>query len=201
MGLFKKLNSPIHQFMKDDFDLIRKCRKGENHSQIVFFNKYKNFIMGICVRYCDTNEDAEDVLQETFIKVFQNLHLHNPNKSTKAWIRKITINMAINHWHKIRKFKVVTNLEAIAETVPDKIHDILDELQTEMLLKIVRSLPAEYRIVFNLHAIEGFNHREISSILKIPINTSKSHLRRGISILKKELMKIGYKERHFEKIG
>ena len=155
--------------MKEDFDLINKCRKSDNHSQITFFNKYKNFIMGICARYCDTNEDAEDVLQETFIKIFQNLHLQNPKKSIKAWIRKITINMAINHWHKFKKFKDEYNLDIISEMIPDHIHNVIDELQTEELLKLVISLPVEYRMVFNLHAIEGFNHREISSILKIPI--------------------------------
>ena len=144
---------------------------------------------GICLRYATNRMEAEDILQEGFIKIFQNLANLHSREVFDSWIYKIMVNTAINYYKKQLKFQNEVSLiiETSDATIPE---DALSKLSYNELLRILQGLPTGYRTVFNMHVIDGFNHREIGEMLGISENTSKSQLWRAKASLRKILMRI-----------
>lgn len=137
----------------------------------------------VCLRYTSNADEAKDILQDGFVKVFTNLNTFNFKGSFEGWVRRIMINTAIACY---RTKKNIYTLE-IVDDIETGYDNVLDSLSAEELLKIIRKLPSQYKMVFNLYAIEGYSHKEISEMLGITESTSKSDLSRARAILKTKI--------------
>ncbi len=138
---------------------------------------------GVCLRYATSTEDANDLLQEGFIKVYKNLEKFRNEGSFEGWIRRIFVNTAIEHFRK--KVKLYNVTEVQENTIEDKELDALDILAAKDIVNIVNELSPGYKAVFNLYIIEGYSHKEIAEMLGITEGTSKSQLARAKGVLKK----------------
>lgn len=179
--------------MISDEKLIKGCLDGKRRSHSLLYKKYSEVMMGICMRYCKSREEAEDVLQDGFIKVFTRLGQYRMEGSFEGWIKKIIINTAINHYHsrlRLDNKKETENPEEI-ENLNEEEEEVTIEgktgLNRDRLLEIIRNLPGGYRMVFNLFAIEGYTHSEIAEILDISVNTSKTQLLKARKYIKKRI--------------
>ena len=162
--------------------LIRDCQRGKVLAQKQLYERYAAEMMGVCYRYTKSAEDAEDVLQEGFMKVFANLGQFEGKGELGAWIRRIMVNTSINYLKKhvhYRMEMVFTEpaMHPVSQETPD-IH-----LDAKELAAMIRQLPTGYQTVFNLHAIEGYTHVEIGRMLGVSENTSRSQYMRARNLL------------------
>lgn len=141
-------------------------------------------MMGVCLRYCDNHEEAEDVLQNGFVNVFQNIETYRGSGSLEGWIRKIMVNTALTNIRKNKKLKQNIELESVEFMLPSTNY-ISESFAAKDLLKIIQTLPTGFRTVFNLYAIEGYSHKEIGDMLGISEGTSKSQYSRAKAHLQK----------------
>jgi RNA polymerase sigma-70 factor (ECF subfamily) len=138
---------------------------------------------GVCLRYSENAEDANDVLQEGFIKVYKNLDKFRGDGSFEGWVRRIFINTSIEHYRK--KVKLYNVSEVQENTVEDTDLSALDSLAVKDIMNIINELSPGYKQIFNLHVVEGYSHKEIADMLGITEGTSKSQLARAKGVLKK----------------
>lgn len=175
-------------FLLNTKDLIEKSKSGDRKAQQQLYKRLSAPMMGVCFRYMKSKEDAEDVLLEGFYKVFKNLKkfTYENDNAFFGWVKRIMVNEALM---KLRKNKEIQVL-AINEDL-DKEVDVspLSALQTEDLLKMIRSIPVGYRTVFNLYEVEGYSHQEISEQLGVSVGTSKSQLFKAKKLLREMLDK------------
>ncbi|HAP01138.1 MAG TPA: RNA polymerase subunit sigma-70 [Bacteroidetes bacterium] len=167
----------------NDQELIAGCLRGERKYQESLYNQYGSTMFSICLRYgCDYYQ-AEDILQEGFIKVFNNLKNFRNEGSFEGWMKRIFVNTSIE-W--LRRNKMMNQALEIETTPLNMVQrDSFSELAAEDLLKLIQSLSTGYRTVFNLYAIEGYAHKEIAEMLGINEGTSKSQLARARALLQK----------------
>ena len=173
----------------DDSTLVEKCINGDQNAQRALFEKFAPKMLGVCMRYAQNTEQAEDVLQESFVKVFSKLDMYKGG-SLEGWIRRIMINTSLDEIRKNKKF--INNVAM--DTVDFKIEQngfILESMQAEDLLLLVNSMPSGYKTVFNMFAIEGFSHKEIGIELSISENTSKSQYSRAKAYLQAKMKELG----------
>lgn len=156
-------------------------------AQKELFNKTASTMMGLCFRYAKNTEDAEDILQNGYIKVFKNINNFQEKGSFEGWIKKIMVNTAITFYTQKKNAPFFLEIEEIQEIPVQEDYSIIKNMEYKELLKLVQSLPEKYRIVFNLFAIEGYSHPEIAELLNITENTSKSQLFRAREILKSKI--------------
>ncbi|MDO9510607.1 MAG: RNA polymerase sigma factor [Bacteroidales bacterium] len=175
--------------MNHEAEIIRGCIKGDGRQQRRLYELYSPRMFGICLRYAQDEDDASDILQEGFIKVFTKLSEFRHEGSFEGWIRRIVVNTAINHCLKNKKHQYHYDLNDVEELIEDE-KASFDPLQVLDLLKLVRNLPPGYRTVFNLYEIEGFAHKEIAEMMGISINTSKTQLMHARRLLQKRLIRI-----------
>ena len=168
-------------------DLIKGCIDGDRQMQQLLYNRFSPKMYGVCLRYAGNVEDANDILQEGFIKVFKNLGKFRSEGSFEGWVRRIFINSAIEQYRK--KVKLYNVSEVYENTVEDKSLNALDILATKDVMSIVNELSPGYKAVFNLHVVEGYSHNEIAKMLGINEGTSKSQLARAKGVLKKIIEK------------
>ncbi|MEO1409751.1 MAG: RNA polymerase sigma factor [Bacteroidota bacterium] len=166
-----------------DQSVFEGCLAGKRQSQALLYNYFAPKMFGICLRYASDYHSAEDILQEGFIKVFNNLYRFRGEGSFEGWLKRIFINTAIEYYRKSLNLKKNVELDKAPE--PTYASTAIGRLATADLLKLVQKLPPGYRTVFNLYAIEGFAHREIGEMLGISEGTSKSQLARARETLKK----------------
>ena len=170
-------------------DMLKGCMAKDANAQRNLYERYKRVMTGVCMRYADRYEEAQDIVQNGFIKVFKKIDTFSGKGSLEGWIRRIMVNTALDHLRSNKAERFNVNLDDIDYKLK-KDELILDALHVEDLLKLIRSLPVGYRTVFNLYAIEGFSHKEIAEQLDISENTSKSQYSRARSLLKKKLSEI-----------
>lgn len=151
--------------------------------QELLYKKFSFKMYGVCLRYAGNTDDANDILQEGFIKVYKNLEKFRGEGSFEGWIRRIFVNTAIEQFRK--KVKLYNVTEVQENTIEDKELDALDLLAAKDIIHIVNELSPGYKAVFNLHVIEGYSHKEIADMLGITEGTSKSQLARAKGVLKK----------------
>ncbi len=167
-------------------DLIEKSKSGNRKAQEQLYQRLSTPMMGVCFRYMRSKEDAEDVMLEGFYKVFKNLEkfTYQNDHAFFGWVKRIMVNEALM---KLRKNKEIQVL-AISEDL-DKEIDIspISSLQTDDLLKLIRSIPVGYRTIFNLYEVEGYSHQEISEQLGVSVGTSKSQLFKAKKLLREML--------------
>jgi len=180
--------------MKSDKDIIKGCIQGRSSAQKKLFDTWAPLMLGICRRYAASLEEAEDVMQEGFVKIFLNIKEFKGEGSLVAWMRRIMINTAITYYHKMRKHRYHDDLEDVRETDFEEHRWDSADFTREELYGIIERMPEGYRLVFNLYAIEGYKHREIADMLEIDENTSKSQYSRARRWLQERLLKIKHSE-------
>lgn len=171
-------------------DIIEGCKRNERKSQDLLYSKYSAMLFGVSLRYTNCRDDAEDVLQEGFVKIFKNIGMYSMDKSFEGWIRRIVINTAITHYRKNLKHAYQDDVTgpAVERAEGEQYHE--SEYTKEELLNAINALPHGYRTVFNMYVIEGYKHKEIAENLDIDINTSKSQLSRAKKYLQRELLEM-----------
>lgn len=172
--------------------LLEGCRKGDRMSQELLYRQFYGFAMGICMRYTRDRDEAMDVVNDGFMKVFMKSELYDPDKPFKAWLRRIMVNTALDFYRQNAKHFHHEDVET-AHYVADHAQPDAD-IRYEDLIKFVQELSPAYRTVFSLFAIEGYSHEEIAESLNISVGTSKSNLARAREQLRKML-----KESHYER--
>ena len=168
--------------------LIESCLKGERQSQAKLYRILSPAMFSVCLRYSRTREEAEEILQEGFIKVFDHLHQYKYTGAFAGWVRKIMVNCALQKYRGKTHLHAVVDIEEVSNTCSDS-ESIYAGLGTKELLKLVQQLPAGYRMVFNLYVFESLKHREIAELLGISEGTSKSNLSDARSILQKAIVR------------
>lgn len=159
------------------------ANKPEAQQQL--FDLFSGKMMALCFRYAKSREEAEDIMQEGFLRVFRKIETFQGTGSFEGWIRRVFTNVAIRHYQKNSRLHIVSGIEDLEEEPSEEILDHF--FAAEDLMKMVQSLPDGYRMVFNLYAIEGYSHEEIADQLGISIGTSKSQLARARRSLQRML--------------
>ena len=172
--------------LTDHQTLLKSCMAGDRTSQAALYTMYAPKMLGTCLWYAKNKEEAEEILQDGFIRVFRFIHQFSGKGSFEGWIRKIMVNAALQKHRKNNPLMIVSPLERSIIEIPE-FPDILEKLASKDLLKMVQNLPPSYRIVFTLHVLEGMKHREIAQLLGISEGTSKSNLFDARNLLKKAL--------------
>jgi RNA polymerase sigma-70 factor (ECF subfamily) len=165
--------------MISEKDILIGCIKGKQSAQRELYKRYSRLLLAICNRYAKDIEEAEDVLQEGFVKIFLNIKEFKGDGPLLAWMSRIMINTAITHYHKMRKHRYHDDLAEVSESKFEDKGWGEAEFTREELFSVIRQMPDGYRQVFNLYALEGYKHREIAEIMKIDENTSKSQYSRA----------------------
>jgi RNA polymerase sigma-70 factor (ECF subfamily) len=170
-------------------ELIGRCKAGERKAQELLYKQFASKMMGVCYRYATDKMEAEDMLQNGFIKVFQKIADYRGDGSFEGWIRRIMVHCSIEYYRKHHKMMQLVDLEeAGSESSVNPLATA--NLEAKDLLLLIRQLSPGYRIVFNLFAIEGYSHKEIAAITGITEGASKSQLSRARSILREQVIKM-----------
>ena len=167
-------------------DLIKGCLDGNRQMQEELYNRFAGKMYAVCLRYANSPEEAQDLLQDGFIKVYRNLHRFRFEGSFEGWIRRVFINSSIEHFRK-KSLQLSRVSEKEEGTVEDTDISALDSLAEKDIIHLIQELSPGYRTVFNLYVIEGYSHKEIADQLGISEGTSKSQLARARSILQKKV--------------
>ena len=158
-------------------DLIKGCLEGDRRMQEELYRRFSPRMYGVCLRYAADADEAADILQEGFIKVFKKLDSYRGEGSFEGWIRRIFVNTAIEHFRRKTYQQPIT--EQHENTVEGRSLSALDSLAEKDILKLIQELSPGYRTVFNLYVVEGYTHKEIGELLNISEGTSKSQLARA----------------------
>lgn len=173
-------------------NIIRGCMQNKADCQQMLFDAYATKMMSVCFRYTGNQHDAEDVLQDAFIKIFTHISQFKWEGSFEGWLRRIVVNTALKALQK--KKLHFTEINEASSVQPDAVPDVIATLQAEQVMMMLKNLPDGYRVVFNLYVIEGYDHEEIAQMLNIKAGTSRSQLVKARKMLQQEILK-------FEKIA
>ncbi|WP_438944957.1 RNA polymerase sigma factor [Sediminibacterium sp.] len=168
--------------------ILAGCLNNDPSSQRELYNRYSPKMLSVCYRFANSREDAEDMLQEGFIKVFTQMHTFQNKGAFEGWIRRIIVHTCINFLKKNKKFSNSIDLEQ-ADYLEVKEETMPSVMQARQIIECIRLLPIGYRTVLNLYAMEGYSHREIADMLDIEESTSRSQYTRAKSMLEAILIK------------
>ncbi len=172
--------------------LIRGCTLNQRESQKKIYNSFYSYGMAICDRYAKRRDDAIEIFNDSFLKIFKEIHRYKPSyadevNSFKGWIRKILVYTAIDHCRKYNKHYFTAEMETSLLYLPEKEENALDRISYDEIIRAIQNLSPAYRTVLNLFIIDGFSHEEIAEKLEISIGTSKSNLSKARQQLQKIL--------------
>lgn len=176
----------------EEMQLVEGCKKNSRIAQQEIFRKLYGKLLGMCLRYSENQEEAQDVLQNGFIKVFQNIGNYKGDGSFEGWIKRIVVNTAIDNYRRKKTRGVQVNSD-LAERVgshmaeEEDAESIYNQVPVKEVLAAVQKLSPAYQAVFNLYVMEGYSHNEISEMLQISVGTSKSNLSKARLNLQKML--------------
>jgi len=176
--------------MWNEEEIIGRCLKNDRKAQQLLYERYSPGLLGMCIRFTGNRIEAEDVLQEAFVKIFTNLDHYRGTSSLAAWMRKIVINTAITLYHRHKKHKNQYDIDDMKDKTPGNCNISDLEFTREEMMKVITALPPGYRMVFNLYALEGYKHKEIAKEMGIDINTSKSQYSRAKKIIQCRLLRM-----------
>ncbi len=179
--MYEKSNHSI-----SESDLISGSIEGDRRMQEELYKRFAPKMYAVCLRYANNADDAQDLLQEGFIKVFKNLHRFRAEGSFEGWVRRVFVNSSIEHFRK-KSAKLATVSDKEESTIEDSDITALDSLAEKDIINLIQELSPGYRTVFNLYVIEGYAHKEIGELLGISEGTSKSQLARAKAILQKKV--------------
>jgi RNA polymerase sigma factor (sigma-70 family) len=177
--------------MMSDPQIIELCAKHNRKAQQELYDRYSRQLHGVCLRYATDRAEAEDILQDSFLKIFYSIKDFNGSGSFAGWLRKIAVNTAITHYHKNLKYRYHVEIEEYVSVETGVTSFEEDFFNSDELYKVMNELPTGYRMVFNLYAVEGYKHKEIAEMLGIDTNTSKSQYSRAKAVLRDKLEKLG----------
>jgi RNA polymerase sigma factor (sigma-70 family) len=177
--------------MMSEQQIIKLCAKHDRKAQQELYDKYSRLLLGVCLRYASDKAEAEDILQESFLKIFFNIQDFAGSGSFAGWLRRVAVNTAITHYHKNLKYRYQVDIEEYETEETGVISFEEDFYTSDELFKVLNELPPGYRMVFNLYAVEGYKHKEIAEMLDIDTNTSKSQYSRAKAVLRDKLEKLG----------
>ncbi len=169
-------------------DIIKGCKKNRPDAQKKLYDQFSGKLFGVCLQYAKDYTEAEDILQDGFVKVFTKIGQFDNKGSFEGWMRRIMVNCALE------RFRKQNNLFTVSE-INDYDHkmvydDLLAEISSKELLEMIQELTPQYKTVFNLYAIEGYPHNEIAEMLNISVGTSKSNLSRARAILQEKVREL-----------
>ena len=176
-----------------DKELIERCIARERQYQEMLYRKYADKMFNVCLAYTKDEDEACDVLQDAFIKVFGNLSAYTFNGSFEGWIRRIVVNTALSHYQK--RQKETENLSLYKIYVEPAVDSILNGINAEAIIELVNKLPEKAGLVLKLYAIEGYDHKEISELMNISVGTSKSQLNRARGLLQEAMDNLSTEEK------
>jgi len=168
-------------------NIINGCLAGNRRDQELLYRRHAPKLYAVCLQYSGNDEEARDILQEGFIKIFENLANYKFEGSFEGWMRRIVVNTALEKYRNKHNLYRVDDIDQIAEPDAEPDNDDYSGLEAVDLLGIIRELPTKYRMVFNLFALEGYSHKEISTMMNISEGTSKSNLSRARIILQRRV--------------
>jgi RNA polymerase sigma-70 factor (ECF subfamily) len=176
--------------------IIRGCLGGNKRDQELLYRRYSSKLYGVSLQYSGSSDEARDVLQESFIKIYTSLHTYNGDGSFEGWMRRIVVNTALEK-HRNRYYLCKVDEPGFEnDTLPELEAEEMSGMESEDLLNFIMELPPKYRMVFNLYALEGYSHKEIAKKLNISEGTSKSNLSRARAILQRKVkIYLGIKKR------
>lgn len=172
--------TPALTILLNEDEILLACIQGKREAQEWLYHEHKNKLMGVCRRYCHSREQAQDILQDSFVKIFTNLKSYNGSGSLKGWMTRIVINTAIKNnlkWDSRKVNNEIEHYDSIEQV------DFLKNLSLNELFVLIEKLPEGCKLVFNLYVVDGFTHAEIAEMLSISVGTSKSQLSRAKSLL------------------
>ena len=172
-------------------DIIEQCKNNDRRAQMTLYKQYCQAMFCVAMRYLKNENDAEDVLQESFINAFQKIHQFKGDVSFGAWLKKIVIHKSID-FIKAKQLKTVALQESYMQVVEDRDWNVEDGVRVKQVLQAISDLPVKYRFVVQLYLVEGYDHGEISTILKITPTACRTRLLRGKGQLKELLKKKKY---------
>lgn len=171
-----------------DRELIKGCIRENKACQQALYQKYSGKMLAVCTRYARHRLEAEDLVQDGFIKVFNNIHKFKFKGSFEGWVRRIMVNTALKNYKKSSFQKEQIGIQDYKGGVIEP--SVMNELSAQEIMKLIAKLPTGYKIVFNLYAIEGYSHREIGNMLDIQESTSRSQLTKARRMLKKMIFEM-----------
>lgn len=176
-----------------DVKIIEGCIAGNRKSQKALFEIFKSSMLGVCLRYCKDNYEAEDVLMMAFVKVFGEIHTYRNEGNIEGWIRRIVINTAINNYKKNLKHYYHADIEEVTENRSEDSEpfELPDYSSVEDVLQAISQLPEGYKMVLNLYIVEGYKHKDIAEMLGIDVGTSKSQLSRARKMIQQTIINRG----------
>ncbi|WP_353777047.1 sigma-70 family RNA polymerase sigma factor [Winogradskyella sp. 3972H.M.0a.05] len=163
--------------------LIKSCKNNDAKAQSQIYKLYASKLFSLCLKYSRNYSEAEDNLQDAFVTIFSKINQYKSSGSLEGWMKRIAINTALLRYRSAGVFDIIN--EDQIEDVSVEIDD--EDVTIDFLLKIIQELPDRYRLVFNLYALDGYSHKEISEMLSISTGTSKSNLARARLILKEKI--------------
>jgi RNA polymerase sigma factor (sigma-70 family) len=175
-------------------EILNGCSRGESVSQKTLYQHYYGYAMSITLRYAQDNAEAQEIMNDGFLKIFQKIDNFDRNKSFQMWLRRIMINTAIDYYRKRNPY--TQPLDVVEATHKSHDADVLDDISEKEILQLVQKLPPSYKLIFNLYVIEGYKHEEIAQELGIHVGTSKSNLakaRKHLQRMIQELNEVGIK--------
>ncbi len=173
---------------------IEKLKRNDSKAQREFYNYFAPKMYGICLRFALVNEDADDILQDGFIRIFNHINDFRGEGSFEGWVRRTIVNTAINYYKKKIKQGINTEIEHYQGKLKQD-STVVEKMSADEILNLIKDLPNGYRMVFNLNIIEGYTHKEIGKMLEISENTSKSQLSRARVSLQKKLDELDKNEK------
>ena len=173
--------------MHDIVSIIKGCLAGNRRDQELLYRRHAAKLYAVCLQYSGNDEEARDILQDGYIKIFENLIHYKYEGSFEGWMRRIIVNTALEKFRSKHNLYRIDDIDLIPEPDADPDNEDYSGLEATDLLDIIRELPPKYRMVFNLFAIEGYSHKEISEMVNISEGTSKSNLSRARIILQRKV--------------
>ena len=170
-----------------DFNNVLKgCCRGDLKAQEDLCKQYYGYVMSIALRFSSCHDNALEIANDSFLKIFRKIGSYQLDKEFKPWIRKIVVNTALDHYRKDKKNSVEISIEAAYNEPVDE--SVMDNLNAEEIIKLINSLPVNYRYTFSLFEIEGYSHDEIAQQLGITASTSRTNLTRAKEMLRKMIL-------------
>ncbi len=167
-------------------ELIQGLRENDSMSQKLIFQKYYGFVMSITLRYTRDKQQAEEVLNDSFMKIFSKINLFNPKESFEPWLAKVVVNTSLDFLRKQSKTPSFLELTHQEFNTEEDLSNF-SQLNCDRLLQLIQELPPQYKAVFNLYVFEGYKHKEIAQLLDISESTSKSNYSRAKQSIKKKI--------------
>ncbi len=182
------MNNIYYLSLEDLYKIVKDCASGDKRAQEKLYSMFAPKMFGVCLRYAKDYTEAEDNLQDGFVKVFTNIKSFRYEGSLEGWVRRIMVNVSLE---KFRKQNVMFPVEDVGIYESNRSsEEILDKISANELIDLIQQLPPRYRMVFNLYVMEGMSHQQIGEAMDITTGTSKSNLARAREILQRKVQKL-----------